>query len=279
MSDKQISTTNSAITLESLQTVKNIIAKGATDQELVLFAQYCNRTGLDPFSNQIHFIKRGDKPTFQTSIDGYRSVASRTGEYEGQTPVMWCGEDGIWVDVWLKTTKPVAAKAGVFRKGFKEPVIAVAKYSSYAVTTNQLWNKMPEVMLAKVAEALALRKAFPNVLAGLYSDEEMDQANPQEPTVPAEAKKETKPAEKKVEVEEGEVVDHDDRPLLSEEKLHMMLRAIVDGETDKVRERMANYKLARVQETLLNKALMKKDKEFKAQATDPEVIDPADIPL
>jgi len=92
----------------------------------------------------------------------------------------------VWTDVWLATTPPVAARVGVYYKDVQNPTWAVAKWDSYAVPQNPIWKKMPDLMLAKCAEALALRKAFPNDLSGIYTSEEMAQADVDKK--PAEAK-------------------------------------------------------------------------------------------
>lgn len=167
-----------AITPERLHAVKDVIAKNCTDAELIVFAEACRRTGLDPFARQIYAIKRSSGLTIQTGIDGYRVIAERSGKYAGQLGPFWCGEDGAWREVWLNDkVPPAAAKVGVLRRDFKEPIWGVARTAAYRQDTNNLWKTMPDVLVARSAEALALRKAFPAELSGVYTDEEMDQAD------------------------------------------------------------------------------------------------------
>jgi len=158
-----------------LATLVTVGLQGAPRAELAVFLHFCQRTGLDPFARQIYMIPRGGKYTIQASIDGLRLVANRSGNYGGQD-TQWCGEDGKWVEVWLKNTPPVAARAAVYYKDSPHPVYAVAKFSSYNAGS-AIWQKMPDLMIAKCAEALALRKAFPQDLSGIYSQEEMEQSD------------------------------------------------------------------------------------------------------
>lgn len=178
--DRRVAPVGQTWNAEQTAVIKQLVCVGATDAELALFAEVCRKTGLDPFSRQIYGIKRrskqGDRLTIQTSIDGFRLIAERSDRYGGQLGPYWCGPDGQWTEVWLSDKPPAAAKVGVIRTDWREPLWSVALYREYR-QDSPMWDRMAANMLAKCAESLALRRAFPAELSGLYTAEEMDQAD------------------------------------------------------------------------------------------------------
>lgn len=165
-----------SFTPEQVELIKRTVAKGATNDELSLFLHVCQKSGLDPFAKQIYAIKRKDRRSntevmsIQTGIDGYRVVAERTKQYApGKEPTYIYDKDNRLISATAHINKLVGDK------WFE--VSATAFHSEYAQDGNFMWGKMPHVMLAKCAEALALRRAFPNELSGLYTQEEMAQAD------------------------------------------------------------------------------------------------------
>jgi hypothetical protein len=139
------------------------------------FKVICERSGLSPLSRQIYLIERGGKWAPQTSIDGLRMVANRQEKYLGQDGPYWTeGPGQPWTDI-PPEKPPYAAKVGIFVAGAPAPTFGVAKFSDYNAGSG-LWKKFPGTMIAKCAESLALRKALPGEMVGLYTDEEMGQA-------------------------------------------------------------------------------------------------------
>lgn len=168
---------------EKVELLKRTICKGGSDDELDLFLAICKRTNLDPFQKQIYAVKRWDSKAnrevmgAQTGIDGFRLIAQRSGKYDGQEGPFWCGPDAKWFDVWTKKEPPSASKVIIYKVGSTRGVSAVAHWNEYAQKKKdggyiKQWNDMPALMLAKCAESLALRKAFPNETSGLYTVEE-----------------------------------------------------------------------------------------------------------
>jgi phage recombination protein Bet len=179
------------LTDEQVALIRRTICKPkereATDDEIALFRYQVERTGLDPFSRQIYAIFRKTKGkevmAVQCSIDGFRLVAERTGKYIGQDGPFWCAEDGQWSDIWTAKTAPTAARVVVKKllAGVVGETPAVAHYAEYVPMYNGnptgQWGSMPALMIGKCAEALALRKAFPAETSGIYTAEEMAQAD------------------------------------------------------------------------------------------------------
>jgi phage recombination protein Bet len=167
---------------EQTRLLAETVAKGCDQNELAFFLQVCKLKRLDPFTQQVHCVKRWDsdlgrsKMTIQVGIDGFRVIAARTGDLAGITEPEFDSEE---------EKAPSWARVTVFRYGRgdeKIPYTAKARFSEYVQTKkdgtpNHMWTNKPYIMLGKCAEALALRKAFPDELSGMYSDDEMGQAD------------------------------------------------------------------------------------------------------
>lgn len=157
---------------EQIALIKSQVAKDSTNEELAMFLHQCKRTGLDPLTRQIYFVKRGGRMTIQTSIDGFRVIAERSGTYAGQDVPLW---------TYDKDGEILNCAVTVYRfspDGQRYPAgVGVAFYKEYYPNPMNLQKSLKHTMISKVAEALALRKAFPQDLSGLYTGDEMNQAN------------------------------------------------------------------------------------------------------
>lgn len=181
--------TNVGPTPAQIELIRSTVAAGANDVQLQLFLATAQRFGLDPIARQIHcVIRKGqDGPTMsiQTGIDGLRLLARRTGEFDGADPAQWCDTSGVWHDVWLSPGPPAAARVTVYRSGITRGFTATALYSEYVQMfsgqPSSIWRTRPAGQLAKCAEALALRMAFPTETGGLYADDEMQDSTPEPP--------------------------------------------------------------------------------------------------
>jgi len=165
--------------LNQIELVKDTIARGASDDELMLFLHLARRSGLDPFSRQIYLIERrqqvdGQWKTArqpQTGIDGLRLIADRTDRYApGREPSYTYDAAGALLTATAYVKKYV--------RDVWHEVAATAHYDEYVQRKrdgqpNQMWAEKPHIMLAKCAEALALRRAFPAEMSGLYTADEI----------------------------------------------------------------------------------------------------------
>jgi phage recombination protein Bet len=172
-----------------IELLKRTVAKGVSDDEFALFLWVCKKHKLDPMARQVHAVRRflqkhhvnekgiwvsGHQMVIQIGIDGYRALAGRDHPDFGG-----CDEPEFEFTESQKRI-PTLARIRLWKKGLEHPIVGVAYWDEYAprdLTKAEafMWNKMPKHMLAKCAEALALRKGYPE-LADIYTNEEMSQA-------------------------------------------------------------------------------------------------------
>lgn len=166
-------------TADEQRLIRDTYANGASESEFKVLLAIAQTRNLNPLLREIFFVKRWDSDKgrevwqAQVSIDGFRSIAERTGLYDGQDePELTYDEQG----------RLLSARVRVYRKDWGRPAVGVAYWGEFVQTKKDggptsMWLRMGRIMLAKCAEAQALRKAFPQQLSGLYTPEEMSQAS------------------------------------------------------------------------------------------------------
>lgn len=176
---------------KQISLIRRTVAKDCDPAEFDQFIHICRAVRLDPLRRQIYcfVFNKNDaakrQMTIVTSIGGYRSIAERTGAYrpDDQAPRFTMSEKS--------NTNPLGierCEVSVFKHSHGEwfPVVGEAWWDEYVPLNyektgidlkKQGWIKMPRIMLAKCAEANALRKAWPDDFAMLHAEEEMDRAH------------------------------------------------------------------------------------------------------
>lgn len=191
---------------QQVAALRQLGVQDASPADLEVFFHVAKRTGLDPFARQLYLVGRrqkdGDnwvtKYTIQTGIDGYRLIGRRAADHArvkvSVSAPEWADREGRWHDVWLlgSSTPPAAARVTITRDG--DPFVAVALFDEYAQRTNRgdltsMWRNRPAGQIAKCAEALAWRLAFPQDLAGVYVEDELHAADAEVAPVPAPARR------------------------------------------------------------------------------------------
>jgi phage recombination protein Bet len=214
-----------------------VIPSNTPQGVIKLFARVCHEKNLSPFTRQIHLVPRLNRKanqiqyTIQIGIDGLRALAERTGKYAGTDDYIYDEGLSLFQMIQAGRKKPTTATATVYKilpNGSVHPIRATARWEEYYPGEDQwsLWNKMPFLMLGKVAEALALRKAFPDALGGLYADEEMEQAGKE---IQIEIVDDTEP--KKVEIAKDKKVSKETRDKLIKLANHKLFERVSEGNT------------------------------------------------
>lgn len=156
---------------ETIETLKATVAKGATDAEFRMFTEICRATGLNPFKKEVWFIKAGDRPQIMTGIHGFYAIANGNSDFDG-VEVGVIGRAGEYLPQTYPGNDYIGAWAKVYRKDRRLPTEGIAMLADYDKGSGN-WRTMKRVMICKCAESVALRKAFPQQLNGLYTSEEM----------------------------------------------------------------------------------------------------------
>lgn len=168
-----------------LELIKKMVAPFATDDEFKAFMYLCTAYNLDPIKKEIYFIKYGGKSTVITSRDGYLKIANLSQHFDGiESDVVYQGDviskrdDGSLHIAYgqehlvFDKSKLTGAFCNVFRKDRSKATTVFVSIREYYKKDAPIWQQYTNAMILKVAEAMALKRAF--AISGLVTKEEID---------------------------------------------------------------------------------------------------------
>lgn len=182
-----------------LALIRRTVAIDCNDDEFSLFVHTARALGLDPLRRQVHafvFNKADPKKrrlSLVTGIEGFRAIAARSGNYrpDDQEPAFVCDET-LKSDCNPVGLVSCSVRVWQYSRGEWFPISGVARWDEFAplktvwaddkpterrtLDRNGRWADMPHLMLAKCAEAQALRKGWPEDLSNAFVGEEVARA-------------------------------------------------------------------------------------------------------
>jgi len=166
-------------TRAQVDTIRNTVAIGANDNELSMFLNIAAKYELDPFLREIWFANMGNRNTIMTGRDGYLKIANRDPNFDGMKSDVIHANDKFLKDGddvkhaynMQNRGAIVGAYAIVYRKDRTHPTFCYAPFAEYNKGGRGVWGQYPSAMIIKVAETMALKRAFS--ISGLVTEEEI----------------------------------------------------------------------------------------------------------
>lgn len=170
-----------------VKTIKDTVAKGATDSELYMFLQIASMYDLNPFMKEIWFTKMDNQMAIMTSRDGYLKIAKENPNFKKVQSIAVYENDNFLTKIkngeiteveheFKHTDRGHIVGAYVFlkTKNGDEDLYAYKDFKEHN-KKNNVWQKFPEEMIRKVAEADVLKRFA--TINGLVTEEELNEDN------------------------------------------------------------------------------------------------------
>lgn len=179
MENRDLAITNSdqKWNARQIDVIKKTVAVGASNEELSMFLSLASTYDLNPFLKEIWCIKMGNRMVITTSRDGYIRIANRDKHFRGLvSDAVYSNDkfsktkDGVEHSYSANRGQIIGAYALVYRDDRDYPAYFFAPFKDYG-KKGGTWEQYPHAMIIKVAEAMALKRAF--AISGLVTQEEM----------------------------------------------------------------------------------------------------------